>query len=144
MHTSVSGGADRAQPAVPPPLRWEDDRLFVLDQRRLPTQERWLCCTSVDDVAKAISELAVRGAPAIGLAAAFGLALAARHAVRAGARLAAEFDRAAAILLATRPTAVNLQWAIARGRRVFEDAIREDPVDAGDVVLAWARDMVVD
>jgi methylthioribose-1-phosphate isomerase len=82
------------------PLRFEDGVLLVLDQRLLPAEERWLRCESPADVAECISTLAVRGAPAIGIAAAYGLALA--------------DDRAAAadLLRATRPTAVNLAWAL--------------------------------
>jgi methylthioribose-1-phosphate isomerase len=82
------------------PLRFEDGVLLVLDQRLLPAEERWLRCESPAEVAECISTLAVRGAPAIGIAAAYGLALA--------------DDRAAAadLLRATRPTAVNLAWAL--------------------------------
>jgi methylthioribose-1-phosphate isomerase len=82
------------------PLRFEDGALLVLDQRLLPGEERWLRCETPAQVAECISTLAVRGAPAIGIAAAYGLALA--------------DDRAAAaeLLQATRPTAVNLAWAL--------------------------------
>jgi methylthioribose-1-phosphate isomerase len=84
------------------PLRYEDGALLVLDQTLLPGEERWLRCESAADVAAAIRRLAVRGAPAIGLAAAYGVAL--------------EEDRQAAaeLLAATRPTAVNLRWALER------------------------------
>jgi methylthioribose-1-phosphate isomerase len=85
------------------PLRFEDDALLVLDQRALPEEERWLRCSRVEEVAEAIRSMAVRGAPAIGLAAAYGLALA-----------DGSLDRAAAELRETRPTAVNLAWAIDR------------------------------
>jgi len=81
-------------------LRFEDGALLVLDQRALPAEERWVRCSTPVDVADCIRTLAVRGAPAIGIAAAYGLALAE--------------DRAAAaeLLRATRPTAVNLGWAL--------------------------------
>jgi methylthioribose-1-phosphate isomerase len=88
------------------PLRWESDTLLVLDQRALPGEERWIRCESVAQVADCISTLAVRGAPAIGIAAAYGMALAAAG----GEDLAV----AAATLRATRPTAVNLGWALDR------------------------------
>jgi methylthioribose-1-phosphate isomerase len=88
------------------PLRFERGALLVLDQRRLPGREEWLTCERPADVAEAIRTLAVRGAPAIGLAAAYGLALADRG----------ELDEAAELLAATRPTAVNLAWAIGRAR----------------------------
>ncbi|HEX3277464.1 MAG TPA: hypothetical protein VHR40_03010, partial [Thermoleophilaceae bacterium] len=83
-------------------LRFEDGALLVLDQRALPADERWLRCATPAEVAECIRTLAVRGAPAIGIAAAYGLAL------------AGDGERAAAaeLLRATRPTAVNLAWAI--------------------------------
>jgi methylthioribose-1-phosphate isomerase len=84
------------------PLRFEDGTLFVLDQTRLPADEVWLRCTTPSEVADAIARLAVRGAPAIGVAAAYGLVLADP----------AEFDPAAELLAAARPTAVNLRWAV--------------------------------
>jgi methylthioribose-1-phosphate isomerase len=88
------------------PLRWEDGALLVLDQRRLPAEEVWLRCESVEQVADCIRTLAVRGAPAIGLAGAYGMAV---------ARQAGEDERAAAtVLRQIRPTAVNLGWAIDR------------------------------
>jgi methylthioribose-1-phosphate isomerase len=85
-------------------LRLEDDRVVLLDQRRLPEQVEYLECRSALEVAEAIRTLAVRGAPAIGIAAAYGYAL-------AGAQ-GEDLDEAAAALLASRPTAVNLPWAI--------------------------------
>ena len=88
------------------PLRWEDGELLVLDQRWLPDEETWIRCSSASEVAECIRSMAVRGAPAIGLAAAYGVALAAR---------AGEDPQAAAELLrGTRPTAVNLAWAVDR------------------------------
>ena len=94
-------------------LRLERDRVVLLDQRLLPREERELVCRSAADVAGAIRNLAVRGAPAIGIAAAYGYALAA---VRGE-----ELDAAAATLLASRPTAVNLAWAIGEMRREGDD-----------------------
>ena len=85
------------------PLRFEDGALLVLDQRLLPGEERWLRCERPAEVADCIRTLAVRGAPAIGIAAAYGLALAGEGDDR---RTAAE------LLRSTRPTAVNLGWAI--------------------------------
>ena len=84
------------------PLRFDDGALLVLDQRLLPDEERWLRCERPAEVADCISTLAVRGAPAIGIAAAYGLALAE----------ADERSAAAELLRSTRPTAVNLAWAI--------------------------------
>src|SRR5919108_134246 len=95
---------DERGPGAPPvaPLRFEGGVLLVLDQRRLPAEEVWLTCGSPEQVAEAIRSLAVRGAPAIGLAAAYGMALA------SDPRSAAETLRTA------RPTAVNLAWAVER------------------------------
>ena len=85
-------------------IRLEAESVVVLDQRRLPDEVRYLECRSAAEVAAAIRTLAVRGAPAIGIAAAYGYAL-------AGAQ-GEDLDQAAAALLASRPTAVNLPWAI--------------------------------
>ena len=92
-------------------VRLEDDAVVVLDQRRLPEEEVDVRCASAADVAEAIRTLAVRGAPAIGIAAAYGLALAASR--------GEPLDEAYETLLASRPTAVNLRWAL--------DAMRDDP-----------------
>jgi methylthioribose-1-phosphate isomerase len=90
-------------------VRLEGDRVVVLDQRRLPDEEVELVCRTSAEVAEAIRTLAVRGAPAIGVAAAYGYALAAAR--------GEDLDEAAATLVAARPTAVNLPWALAEMRR---------------------------
>ena len=96
------------------PLRWDDGVLLILDQTRLPGEEVWLRCESPAQVADAIARLAVRGAPAIGVAAAYGLVLAQRQ----------NFDEAALLLAAARPTAVNLRWAVDQVRAAGpEDAL---------------------
>ena len=94
-------------------IRLEDDRVVLLDQRRLPEEEVELVCRSAADVAAAIRTLAVRGAPAIGIAAAYAYALA--------ATAGEDVEVAAETLLASRPTAVNLAWAIGEIRRVGDD-----------------------
>lgn len=88
------------------PLKWSSDRLLMLDQRVLPMREVWLDMTTHEEVAEGIRDMAVRGAPAIGVAAGYGMALAAKNGV----------DRAQAhqVLAASRPTAVNLFWALDR------------------------------
>jgi methylthioribose-1-phosphate isomerase len=86
------------------PLRWEDVTLLVLDQRRLPAEVAWLRCRTAENVAECIRSMAVRGAPAIGLAAAYGMALASIHGEDLGV--------AAELLRQARPTAVNLAWAV--------------------------------
>ena len=97
------------------PLRWDDGVLLILDQTRLPAEERWIRCTTPDEVATAIERLAIRGAPAIGVAAAYGLALASP----------AEFENAARRLASTRPTAINLKWAIEQCRAAGPDGALE-------------------
>ena len=100
------------------PIRWADGRLFLLDQRLLPCEEKWRRCESDDDVARAIQDMVVRGAPAIGCAAAFGLALGAQAYPDERTAFREAFDAGAARLFATRPTAVNLAWAIDRQRAI--------------------------
>ncbi|GAC1630241.1 MAG: S-methyl-5-thioribose-1-phosphate isomerase [Nevskia sp.] len=94
-------------------LVWTSDSLRLLDQRLLPAQEQYLDCRSAEQAAAAIHDMVVRGAPAIGIAAAYGLVLGLR-------RDAAGFDAAERVLAASRPTAVNLHWALARMRGVWE------------------------
>ena len=94
---------------------WDPDslQLKMIDQRRLPASLELVSCSRVSEVAEAIQDMTVRGAPAIGVAAAFGLALAAQESAAGdGAGLLADLEAAARILSATRPTAVNLSWAL--------------------------------
>ena len=101
------------------PVRWDGERLMLLDQTLLPVQEIENACASWQEVANAIRTLVVRGAPAIGVAAAFGVALAARQsAAKEFDGLLADLEEAIKGLGATRPTAVNLFWALERMRRV--------------------------
>lgn len=109
---ALGGGHDSG--VVLRPFRWEGGLLVLLDQRRLPDEERWLPCDSPEAVAAAIRDLVVRGAPAIGIAAAYGLALAARRAAGEGTDVLDALDAAAVRLTAARPTAVNLRWAVER------------------------------
>jgi methylthioribose-1-phosphate isomerase len=109
------------------PLRWSDGALELLDQTLLPAEERWLRCERPEQVADAIRRLAVRGAPAIGVAAAYGLALAPER-----------FDEAAALLASTRPTAVNLAWAIERSREARDRALAAGE-DAAPALLECAQ-----
>ncbi len=105
------------------PIRWTGDALELLDQRKLPFIVEYVCCETSDEVAEAIHALTVRGAPAIGIAAAWGVVLAARGVQAAsGAEAAAALEPAMQRLNAARPTAVNLAWALARMRRVLASA----------------------
>ncbi|MET0581937.1 MAG: S-methyl-5-thioribose-1-phosphate isomerase [Pseudoxanthomonas sp.] len=105
------------------PILWTGETLDLLDQRKLPFQVEHLSSHSSDEVAAAIHSLAVRGAPAIGIAAGWGVVLAAREIEAAnGAEAAPKLEPALQRLNAARPTAVNLAWALARMRRVLQAA----------------------
>jgi methylthioribose-1-phosphate isomerase len=104
---------------VIPTVAWQDDAVVMIDQRRLPGEEVYLRCRHHSEVAAAIRDMAVRGAPAIGVAAALGIALGVRNSREEGEALRATFDSICKEMAATRPTAVNLFWAIDRMRRRF-------------------------
>jgi methylthioribose-1-phosphate isomerase len=113
-------------------MRWEEGRLLMLDQRILPNHEAWLELKTHQDVAHAIKDMAVRGAPAIGVAAAYGMALAAQNGV--------DKESAAAELAASRPTAVNLFWALDRikalGTWSFEAVLAEaEAIEREDIEM---------
>jgi methylthioribose-1-phosphate isomerase len=110
---------------APPPLRWDGERLHVLDQTLLPAREEVLVLEGAEDTAAAIERLAVRGAPLIGVAAAYGLAMEVARAPSLGA-LERGFER----LATCRPTARNLAWAVER--------VRAAALAAGPVRLAGA------
>ena len=106
-----------------PTIDWQDDDIVMVDQRKLPAREVYVRCRTAAEVARAITSMVIRGAPAIGVAAAMGLALGARRSSAKGThRLATEFYRLCDQMAATRPTAVNLFWAIDRMKRVFAAA----------------------
>ncbi len=106
-----------------PTIDWADDAVVMIDQRKLPQQELYVRCKTAPEVARAIKTMVIRGAPAIGVAAAMGLALGARLSKATGtAKLAAEFYKLCELMAATRPTAVNLFWAIDRMKRTFATA----------------------
>ncbi|MGE0486104.1 MAG: S-methyl-5-thioribose-1-phosphate isomerase [Gammaproteobacteria bacterium] len=115
------------KPSVIQPIEWRDDVLVLLDQRRLPTEITWVECRDAHDVAAAIRDMVVRGAPAIGIAAAYGVALAARrHFEHDRGTWRAVLDDDIAALRAARPTAVNLMWALERMREAIP-ADNDDP-----------------
>lgn len=101
------------------PIQWNGSELVLLDQRKLPAEEVYVKCSTPQEIAEAIRSMVVRGAPAIGVAAAFGVALAAR---KSGGNLAVQVESAVNLLANTRPTAVNLHWALERMRRAPLDA----------------------
>src|SRR5438034_6877861 len=103
------------------PIRWRGNALELLDQRKLPREVVYLTCRSATEVAAAIRDMVVRGAPAIGVAAAFGMAL------------ARDLDAAAAELRAARPTAVNLGWAVDRMLRAKGSAAEAEAIFREDI-----------
>lgn len=108
------------------PVKWSDEGVLMLDQRLLPTEEKWLTLRTYDAVAVGIKDMVVRGAPAIGVSAAYGIALAARTFVGTNVDdLHDEIEYASDVLAKTRPTAVNLFWAIDRMKHTFERALAE-------------------
>ncbi|MEA2478717.1 MAG: methylthioribose-phosphate isomerase [Thermoleophilaceae bacterium] len=124
------------------PLAWTDDALEVLDQTLLPAEEVRLRCTEPEQVADAIRRLAVRGAPAIGLAAAYGVALGMRGV--ADAELDSRFEAVCDLLGRTRPTAVDLSWALARARETFVAARAAGPEAVAAALLERAHSIAAD
>jgi methylthioribose-1-phosphate isomerase len=112
-------------------LRWDGRALAVLDQTQLPAREAWLDLTGADDTAAAIRRLSVRGAPLIGIVAAYGLAMEVARQPGLGA-----LEEGAEVLVAARPTAVNLAWAV---ERVRSAAIAAGPVSMAGAVRAVAQ-----
>ena len=102
-------------------IRWENSALYLLDQTRLPAEERWLRYTEYRAVARAIRSMVVRGAPAIGITAAYAMVLAAQESAYKG-DFPAAMSQAKAVLAASRPTAVNLFWALDRMERCWQTA----------------------
>lgn len=118
----VTADANRA-------IVWQDDQLYLLDQRVLPHTERYLLCETARDTADAIREMVVRGAPAIGISAAFGVVLAAREAYqRSNSAWSDAVRKDLEILAASRPTAINLCWAIERMGNLLAGLEAGDPV----------------
>src|ERR1700712_2838367 len=108
-----------------PTIEWQGDVVVMVDQRKLPGQEIYLRCRTAQEVAKAIRTMVIRGAPAIGVAAAMGLALGVRRSTAKGTRqFAVEFQKTCDMMAATRPTAVNLFWAIDRMKHTFGAAVQ--------------------
>src|SRR5512143_2008752 len=92
-------------------IQWTDDGVVMIDQTRLPREEVYVTCRDYREVARAIKDMIIRGAPAIGVAAAMGVAL--------GVQAGEDFDTVCDTLARTRPTAVNLFWAIDRMRALY-------------------------
>ena len=129
-----------------PTIAWQDSDIVMIDQRKLPAAEVYVTCRTVNDVAKAIKTMVIRGAPAIGVCAAMGLALGAARSKATGTKqFTTEFQRNCDLLAATRPTAVNLFWAIERMKRSFsEGALSGESVDQLKARLRTEADQIHD
>jgi len=103
-------------------ITWNDDFIRILDQTRLPAEEVYLECRTLEDIAGAIRRLSIRGAPAIGIAAAMGFALLTSRISASQQEFAAQAEALSQQFLATRPTAVNLRWALERMNRIIQNA----------------------
>lgn len=121
-------------------LEWRDNSLILLDQRVLPHQVRYLTLTRVEEVAEAIQNMTVRGAPAIGATAAYGMALAALQSRASSPQeLRHNLEQAADLLKASRPTAVNLAWAVDRILNRIRISLSNDPEAMFRIILHEAH-----
>src|SRR3954468_7746866 len=101
-------------------LEWTDTGVLFIDQTKLPTEETYVNCTTHEQVADVIRDMIVRGAPAIGVSAAMGIALGVKNSkATTSGELKQDFDRICDLIGKTRPTAVNLFWAIRRMQEKF-------------------------
>lgn len=106
-----------------PTIEWQPDAVVMIDQRKLPGQEVYVHCKTAAEVARAIKTMVIRGAPAIGVAAAMGIALGMNRSKAQGTKqFAVDFNKLCDLMAGTRPTAVNLFWAIDRMKRAFSKA----------------------
>jgi len=119
------------------PIRWVDGRLELLEQTLLPAEEVWLRCPDPETVADAINRLAVRGAPAIGVTAAYGLVVGLKSA--GDMPLVERFAEVSSLLGETRPTAINLRWALDQGRELFDSHAGRDDEEVIAAMLEWAH-----
>ncbi|MCW8963253.1 MAG: S-methyl-5-thioribose-1-phosphate isomerase [Gammaproteobacteria bacterium] len=116
------------------PIRWKGSHLELLDQRLLPQQEVWIALHTVQEVADAITDMVVRGAPAIGVTAAYGVVLSARHQQQHDAgSWRTGFDADMQMLAQARPTAVNLGWAISHMQQLVEQGADLDALEAAAI-----------
>src|SRR5580765_6695391 len=123
-------------------LEWTDKGVRFIDQTKLPTEEVYVICKTHEQVADAIRNMVVRGAPAIGVAAGMGVALGARNSkAKDIAAFRAEFDTICETLRVTRPTAVNLLWGIQRMRDKFESLAQLPVQQIKDALVKEAQSM---
>jgi methylthioribose-1-phosphate isomerase len=144
-----------------PTITWKNDRVILIDQRLLPAKEVYLECDDYIQVAEAIEEMAIRGAPAIGVAAAYGVALGVKR-IKDADNLHKEFERILTRLRSTRPTARNLFWALERTKKIFDAhkhlalsalkerliqeaiAIDKEDVETNKKIGFWGRELIQD
>jgi len=144
-----------------PTIKWDKDRVILIDQRRLPEEEVYVECTEFNQVADAIEKMVIRGAPAIGVAASFGVALGLMN-VQGTENLDKEFDRILSRFERTRPTARNLFWALERMKATFIEncslilpqlkqrlikealAIEEEDIETNKKIGFWGRELIRD
>jgi len=144
-----------------PTITWENDRVILIDQRLLPEKEVYLECHDHIQVAEAIEDMAIRGAPAIGVAAAYGVALGVQK-IGESDDLEGEFERILNRLRDTRPTARNLFWALERMKQIFDEhkhltlpelkqkliqeaiAIDKQDVETNEKIGFWGRELILD
>jgi methylthioribose-1-phosphate isomerase len=125
-----------------PTIDWQGDVIVMVDQRKLPAQEIYVRCRTAQEVARAIRTMVIRGAPAIGVSAAMGIALGMRRSTAKGTKqFAVEFQKICDMMASTRPTAVNLFWAIDRMKRAFAEAAQagQSPTEIADRLELEAR-----
>jgi methylthioribose-1-phosphate isomerase len=126
-------------------LEWTDSGVRFIDQTKLPTEETYVTCRTYQEVAEAIRTMIVRGAPAIGVAAAMGIALGTRDAsANSGAELRPQFDRICNTIAGTRPTAVNLFWAVRRMRARFDEVVNLPLPQIRQTLIAEAQRMYLE
>src|SRR5271165_841244 len=126
-------------------LEWTDDGVRFIDHTKLPTEETYVTCKSYEEVADAIRTMIVRGAPALGVTAAMGVALGVRDSQAANQEgLKRDLDHICEVLAATRPTAVNLFWGIRRMRTKFEQLSAQPVRDIKRELIAEAQRMLVE
>lgn len=144
-----------------PTITWKNDRVILIDQRLLPAEEVYLECDDYIQVAEAIEEMAIRGAPAIGVAAAYGLALGVKK-IEDSDDLHKKFERILTRLRGTRPTARNLFWALEKMKQIFDAhkhlalsdlkerliqeaiAIDKEDVETNKKIGFWGRELIQD
>ena len=121
-------------------IEWTSDGVRMIDQTRLPGEEVYRTCRNYQEVAEAIRAMVIRGAPAIGVAAAMGVALGVRSSsARSVQDLRSDFAVIAEVISKTRPTAVNLFWAVQRMRATFEKALAGEGSEAEKIMRARGR-----